>query len=154
MDFETPKPLDAQIGVLAELENIKKYGVTKEQLALAKALIAQNHFHEIETVSGMAQDIAHYEALGDWKKSLSYFSTIQKVSAGDIVRVAKKYLTSENLSAFEYLQESVTRMFNEKEYREAVLDKVAAATEQRAIQELPVIAEISASDGSITHDFV
>src|SRR5207248_1887078 len=92
--------------------------------------------------------------LGDWKKSLSYFSTIQKVSAGDIVRVAKKYLTSENLSAFEYLQESVTRMFNEKEYREAVLDKVAAATEQRAIQELPVTAEISASDGSITHDFV
>ncbi|HYR44953.1 MAG TPA: insulinase family protein, partial [Terriglobia bacterium] len=138
----------------AELENVKKYGLTKEQLARAKAFIAQNHYHEIETVSGMAQDIAYYEALGDWKKSLAYFSTIQKVSADDIVRVAKKYLTFENLSAFEYLQESITRTFNQTEYRQAVLDKVAAATEQRAIQELPVAAEISASDESITHDFV
>src|SRR5438445_12858062 len=43
IDFETAKPLDAQIDVLAELENIKKYGVTKEQLARAKAQIAQNH---------------------------------------------------------------------------------------------------------------
>jgi len=154
IDFDTAKPLDAQIGILAELENIKKYGVTKEQLARAKALIAQNHYHEIETVSGMAQNIAYFEALGDWKKSLSYFGTIQKVSADDIVRVAKKYLTSGNLSAFEYLPESVTRTFNETDFRQAVLDKVAAATEQRAIQELPVTAQISAGDESITHDFV
>src|SRR5207302_4937397 len=68
IDFETAKPLDAQIGILAELENIKKYGLTKEHLARAKALIAQKHYHEIETVSGMAHDIAYYEALGDWKK--------------------------------------------------------------------------------------
>src|SRR2546427_4642640 len=51
IDFETAKPLDAQIGILAELENIKKYGLTKEQLARAKALIAQNHYHEIETLT-------------------------------------------------------------------------------------------------------
>src|SRR5437870_4819928 len=95
IDFETAKPLHAQVGILAELENIKKYGLTKEQLARAKALIAQNHYHEIETLSGMAQDIAYYEALGDWKKALSYFSAIQKVSADDIVRVAKKYLSFE-----------------------------------------------------------
>ena len=154
IDFETAKPLDAQIGILAELENIKKYGLTKEQLARAKALIAQNHYHEIETLSGMAQDIAYYEALGDWKKALSYFSAIQKVSADDIVRVAKKYLSFENLSAFEYLPESAMRTFNDSEYRQAVLDKVAAATEQRTIQELPVAAAISPGDESITHDFV
>src|SRR2546427_525670 len=154
IDFETAKPLDAQIGILAELENIKKYGLTKEQLARAKALIAQNHYHEIETLSGMAQDIAYYEALGDWKKSLSYLSAIQKVSADDVVRVAKKYLTFENLSAFEYFPESVTRMLNENDYRQAVLDKVSAATEQRAVQELSVTAEIPATDESITHDLV
>ena len=154
MDFETPKPLDAQIGVLAELENIKKYGVTNERLARAKALIAQGYYHEIETVSGMAQDIAHYEALGDWKKSLSYLSAIRKVSAEEVIRVAKKYLVFENLSAFEYLPESVTRMLTESDYRQAVVDKVSAATEQRAIQELPVAAEIPSSDDSLTHDLV
>src|SRR5213593_757992 len=154
IDFETAKPMDAQIGVLAELENIKKYGVTNERVARAKALIAQGYYHELETVSGMAQDIAHYEALGDWKRSLSYLRTIQKVSAEDVVRVARKYLVLENLSAFEYLPESDTRSLTESDYRQAVIDKVAAATEQRAIQELPVAAEIPSSDDSLTHDLV
>src|SRR3989442_12869995 len=72
IDFETAMAPEAQIGVLAEVENIKKSGVTKEQVARAKALIAQNHSHELETVSGLAQDIAYWEALGDWKKAQAY----------------------------------------------------------------------------------
>ena len=154
IDFETAQPLEAQIDILAELEAIKKYGVTKEQLARAKTLIAQNHYHQLETVSGAAQDIAYYEALGDWKKSLSYLNSIQKVSADDIVRVAKKYLVFENLSAFEYLPESATRALNESDYRQAVLEKVGPATEQRAIQELPVTAVIPATDEAVAHDLV
>ena len=154
IDFETGNPLDAEIGVLAEVENIKKYGVTKEQVARAKALIAQNHYHELETVGGLAQDIAYWEALGDWKKAQAYLGAIQKVSADDVVRVAKKYLTIENLSAFEYLPESVTRSLTVDDYRQEVLEQVAGAMEQRAIQELPVTAAIPAGDESITHDLV
>ena len=154
IDFETAKPLEAQMSGLAELENIKKYGVTKERLARAKALIAQRHFHQIETVSGMAEEIAYYEALGDWKKSVSQLSAIQKVSGDDVVRVAKKYFSFENLSAFEYLPESVTRKLSETEYRETVLNKVASATEQRATQELPVTAEVPTAGDSIAHDLV
>src|SRR3989454_9197258 len=154
IDFETAKPLEAQIGVLAEVEGIKKFGVTNEQLARAKALIAQSRYHEIETVSGMAEDLAYHEALGDWKRSLSYLRAIQKVSADDVIRVAKKYLVFESLSAFEYLPESVTRTLTESDYLQAVLDKVASAIEQRAIQELPVAAEIPSADDSLTHDLV
>jgi len=154
IDFETAKPLEAQIGVLAEVENIKKYGVTKEQVARAKTLIAQNHYHALETVSGLAQDIAYWEALGDWKKAQAYLGAIQKVSADDVVRVAKKYLTIENLSAFKYLPESVTPSLTLDDYRQDVLEKVASAMEQRAIQELPVTAAIPAGDESITHDLV
>jgi zinc protease len=154
INFETDKPLDAQIGALAELENIKKYGVTKERLARAKALIAQRYYHEIETVAGTAENIAYYEALGDWKKSASYLSAIQKVSADDVVRAAKKYLTFENLSAFEYLPQSATRRLSDSDYHQTVLDKVAMAMEQRSVQELPVTAEIPTADDSIAHDFV
>jgi zinc protease len=154
IDFETEKPLDAQVAALAELENIKKYGVSKERLARAKASIAQRRYHEIETVSGLAEDIAHYEALGDWKKSLSYLGAIQKISSDDVVRVTKKYLTSENLSAFEYLPESEPRKLSDADYRQAVVGKVGIATEQRTEQELPVTAEIPAVDQSITHDLV
>jgi zinc protease len=154
IDFETAKPLEAQIGALAELENIKKYGVTKEQLARAKAFIAQKHYHQLETVTGIAGDIAYFEALGDWKKSATYLSAIQKVSADDVVRVAKKYLRSENLSAFEYLPESATRKLAEADYRQTVLDKVAMATEQRSVQQLSVAAEIPLVGDSIAHDLM
>ena len=154
IDFETAKPIEAQIGALAELENIKKFGITKERLSRAKALIAQKHYQRLETVSGLAEDVAYFESLGDWKKSVSYLTVIQKVSSDDVVRVAKKYLTFENLSAFEYLPESVTRKLSDADYRQTVLDKVAMATEERSVHELPVTAEIPVADTAITHDLV
>src|SRR5262249_32920469 len=124
------------------------------QLARAKALIAQNHYHELETVDGLAHDLAYYEALGDWKKSLAYIPAIQKVSTDDVIRVAKKYLVFENLSAFEYLPESVTRNLNAEQYRGAVLEKVQTAIEQRSVQELPVVAEIPSTGESLVQDLV
>jgi len=154
VDFETDKALEAQTAALAEIENVKKNGVTKEQLARAKALIAQNYYHQLETVDGLAQDLAYYEALGDWKKSFAYIPAIQKVSADDIARVAKKYLTFENLSAFEYLPESVTRNLNLEQYRAAVLDKVPSMIEQRSVQELPALAEIPKTGEGIVQDLV
>lgn len=154
IDFETSKPLDAQIGVLAELENIKRFGVTKEALSRAKTLIAQNYYHHLETVDGIAAELAIYEALGDWKKSLTYLRTIQKITADDVMRVAKKYFSFETLSAFEYLPESVTRMMTEAEYSQAVLEKVTSAIEQRSAQELAVTAEIPTDVDAVTHDLV
>src|SRR5256885_11475511 len=133
---------------------MKKYGITKEALARAKTLIAENHYNSLETVEGVAQDIAYFEALGNWKQSSEYMAAIQRVTPEDVARVAKKYLTFENLSAFEYLPESVTRMFSDSDYRQGVLQKVAAATEQRAIQELPVVAEIPADTEAVVHDLV
>jgi zinc protease len=154
LNFETAKPLEAQTAVMAEIENIKRNGVTNEQLARAKALIARNHYQELETVDAIAHDLAYYEALGDWKNSFTYISAIQSVSADDILRVAKKYLTFANLSSFEYLPESVTRNMSLDDYRVAVLEKVPAAIEQRSIQELPVAAEIPVTDEGIVQDLI
>lgn len=154
IDLETSKPLESQIGVLAELENIKKDGVTKEAAGRAKALIAQNYYHQLETVEGIGEDLGFYEALGDWKKSAAYIPAIQKVTPADVMRVAKQYLRTENLSAFEYLPESVGRSLTDDDYRQLVLEKVQAATEERTTIELPVTAEIPSDTGSVVHDLV
>jgi zinc protease len=156
IDLETSKPFEAQTSVLAEIEAIKKNGVTKEQVARAKALIAQDRFHSLETVDDLAMDLAYYEALGDWKKSHEYLPSIQRVSAEDVLRVAKKYLTAENLSVFEYLPEMMPRNlgFGVSDYRSAVLDKVTAAVVPRNIQELPVVAGIPALDEGVVQDLV
>src|SRR5439155_5003717 len=94
------------------------------------------------------------EALGDWKKSLAYLDAIQQVTSEAVVGVAKKYLTFENLSVFEYFPESVTRSFSEADYSKAVLDKAPAAVEQRSVQELPVVAQIPVPDETVVHDLV
>jgi zinc protease len=154
IDFETNKPLEAQIAVLAELENIKKAGVTKEAVGRARTLIAQNYYHQLETVEGIGDDLGYYEALGDWKKSAEYIAAIQKVTPADVLRVARQYLPTDNLSAFEYLPESETRILTDDDYRQLVLEKVALATEERTVSELPVTAEIPAEDNAVIHDLV
>jgi zinc protease len=152
IDFQTSKPIEAQIAVLAELENIKKSGVTNEAVGRAKALIAQGYYHRLETVQGVGDDLGFYEALGDWKKSDEYMGAIQKVTRADVLRVAKEYLNTEQLSVFEYLPESQTR--SSEDYGELVLSKVQAATEDRSVNELPVTAEIPSDADAVLHDLV
>jgi zinc protease len=154
IDAETSKPIEAQTAILAELEDIKRFGVNAEDLARAKALIAQDVFHRLETVDGMAEELAYYEALGDWKTGEDYIAAIQNVSAQNVVNAAKKYLTFQNLSAFEYYPESTTRMFSVADFQRAVLQNVPAAVEERSISELPVTDQITAETQVVTHDLV
>jgi predicted Zn-dependent peptidase len=41
IDAQTAKPVEAQIGILAEVENIKRFGLTDEAVARAKTMIVQ-----------------------------------------------------------------------------------------------------------------
>src|SRR5262245_1527425 len=95
IDFEPNKPLEAQIAVLAELENIKKSGATNETVGRAKAAIAQAYYHQLETVEGVGDSLGAYEALGDWKKSDEYIAAIQKITPADVLKVAKHYLNTD-----------------------------------------------------------
>jgi len=154
VDVESSKPIEAQIGVLAELENIKRYGVTAEEVGRAKALIAQNVYHRLETVDGVAEDLAYFESLGDWKRSEEYVPNIQQVTAAGVANAAKKYFTAQNLSVFEYYPESVGRMYGEAEFAEAVLQKVPAAMEERSLVDLPVTDIVAPAGEAVLHDMV
>ncbi len=151
---ESSKPTDAQIGVLAEIEDIKRFGITEEALARAKALIAQTVFHQLETVDGIAEALAYYEFLGDWRQSGEYIAAIQAVKAKDVVDAARKYLTFQNLGAFEYFPESMQRTLSLADYNEAVLQKVSAVVEERSEVELPVTADLGPLPDEVNHDLV
>jgi zinc protease len=154
VDLETSSPIDAAIAVLAEFENIKRFGVSGEAVARAKASIAASYFGRLETVDGAGDDIAKYEALGDWKLSATHLTGIQQVTPARVMEVARKYLTFANLSVLEYLPESVERYLSEGEYRAAVLDKVDAAVERRNEAELPVTIQIPQRSGELVADAV
>ena len=154
IDFQSSDPVKAQVAILAEIEDIKRFGVSDEALGRAKALIAQNTFHQLETVDGIAEDLAYFESLGDWRKSGEYIESISKVTGEDITAVVKKYLVTANLSAYEYLPEATPRTASETNYAQAVLDKVAAAVEERSEVELPTTTEISLASDDVNHDLV
>jgi zinc protease len=142
IDTETRVPLEAATAVLAEVENVKRFGVTGEAVARAKAAIAHDYFERFETLDGSADELAYYEALGDWKRSAGYLAAIQKVSPETILNAARKYLVNTNLSVFEYLPDSERRSFSDAEYKTAVIDKVDTIVERRTDSELPVTAQI------------
>jgi zinc protease len=109
VELETSSSLEATTAALAEIENVKRFGVSGEAVGRAKAAIAQNYFGRLETVDGVGDDLATYEALGDWKLTSAYLSDIQKVTPQRVMEVARKYLTFTNLGVFEYVPESIGR---------------------------------------------
>jgi zinc protease len=142
IDVQTSTNLEAALAVLAEVENIKRSGVTNEAVARAKAAIAQDYYGRQETVDGTGDELAYYEALGDWKRMTAYLGDIQKVTPQRIQDAARKYLVNENLSIFEYLNTNAPRAVSLDDYRKTVVAKVEAAVERRNETELPVSAQI------------
>jgi len=152
--LETPSPFEAATGALAEIENVKRFGVSAEAVARAKAAIAQDHFNMMETVDGLGDSLAYYQALKDWNWSSTYLNDIERVTPERIASAARKYLTTSNLAVFEYLPESVERYLSPAEYTAAVLDKVDAAVARRSEEELPVVAQINPRSDSLVSDMV
>jgi zinc protease len=155
IDVETGTPVEAQVGILAELESIRQSGLTNETIARAKAQIAQEYLSQLETVDGIGKNLAENEAFGNWKRSATYLTEVQKVTAQQVVDVAKKYLTLENLSAFEYVPtSSENSLVTIDDYRGSILAKVADATPQHKETELPVSVRIPEMNSSITVEAV
>ena len=138
IELETSSPIEASTALLAEIGSIKRFGVTAEALGRAKLALAREYYEKWETVEGAANELAQYEASGDWKRSSTYLAEVQRVTAQRVMEVAAKFLNYENLSVVEYLPESVERYMTAAEYRAAVLDKAEGAIERSKEAELTV----------------
>ncbi len=89
---------EAKKVLLDEVFRMKSEEVTPEELTLAKSYLRGMFIMGQESNAGQAGQYAQYEALGlGYKYGDRYLPAVDKVTAGDIVRVAKKYL-SENYS--------------------------------------------------------
>ena len=103
----SPQNVDrAEIGVLTEIELLKREEPDELEMERALAQLEQSYWKSIETVSGRAQMLAHFESLGDWKTMDRYVSDLRKVKSSDVKRVANRYLQLQNCSLLEYLPAS------------------------------------------------
>ena len=75
------------------IKQVKKDGVTADQVKLAKNIIERNTYYERESISNIAQEIGYIMVTGnDIKIYDNYVDNIKKVTPEDVKRVANKYL--------------------------------------------------------------
>lgn len=78
--------------IYAILENLKKQKVDEETLKRVKTKIRAGIIRQLDSNSGMAQELVNYYVnYGDWRKLFTQIDDINKVTADSVQRVAKTY---------------------------------------------------------------
>ncbi|MDD2706482.1 MAG: pitrilysin family protein [Verrucomicrobiae bacterium] len=90
-----PGKVDAsRKAILSELEKFKQHRVEAGELAKARKMLLSSHLGTLKTMSGQAGQLGGDElTAGDPDFSAQYLKLLQQVSAEDVQRVARFYLT-------------------------------------------------------------
>lgn len=142
IQLEGPTPLDAERAALEQLERIRRFGISAEELARAKVMLAGGYYRRLETVDGLAEQLAINEAQGDWNRLASYLPRIQAVTVEDIQNAVEDYFDPGGVSIFEYVTRSAEISTTDARLREGVIRSVPENMVPRAIEELPVPATV------------
>ncbi|MDP9170535.1 MAG: insulinase family protein [Acidobacteriota bacterium] len=79
------------------LANFEKDKVDEAALARVKTRARAGVIRQLDNNAGLAQELATYYAnYGDWRKLFTAIDDIDKVTADDVQRVARKYFTPQN----------------------------------------------------------
>jgi zinc protease len=102
------KPDDAERALLAEIKKMQDAPVSAAELEKAKNQIITAQLRERETNNGKALALGDAAVLlGDPNRANTDIERLSKVTAADVQRVMKKYLTATNRLVIYYLPESL-----------------------------------------------
>ena len=88
---ENEKEIDAII------DRVKKEKVDSESLQRVKTKLRAALIRKLGSNSGLAQELTYYDAnFGDWRKLFTELDDYNKVTADDVMRVAKTYLVKDS----------------------------------------------------------
>ena len=91
------KETDLEQAVYAEIEKLKKDGITEKELQKIKNQKLMEFYNQVETINGKSNNIGTYEVFfGDYRKMFDAPANYNEVTAADVQRVAQKYLTKSN----------------------------------------------------------
>jgi len=91
------KETDLENAIYAELQKIKKEGITEKELQKVKNQKLMEFYGQVETINGKSNNIGTYEVFfGDYKKMFDAPAAFNKVTADDIRKVVEKYFTKSN----------------------------------------------------------
>jgi predicted Zn-dependent peptidase len=88
---------ESEQAIYEEIEKLKAELVTPDELAKAKTRARAGLIRQLDSNSGLAEQITFYEVVtGDWRNLFTQLDRIDEVTAEDIQRVAKEYFTRIN----------------------------------------------------------
>lgn len=83
--------------IYAELERVKKEGITETELQKVKNQKLIEFYNQVETINGKSNNLGTYEVFfGDYRKMFGAPAEYNKVTVEDIKRVANQYLKKSN----------------------------------------------------------
>jgi predicted Zn-dependent peptidase len=88
---------ECEKAIYEEIEKLKKEKVSEEELEKAKIRARANLVRQLSSNFGLAYQMVYYEVLtGDWRNLFKSIEAIKKVTADDIMRVAKECFKKTN----------------------------------------------------------
>ena len=87
---------DAEAALYQEVEKLKTHLVSEKELERAKNLVEASFAYGQDSLFYRTMQIGEYASLGDWTLIQKVIPSIRAVTAEDLQRVAKTYLTEEN----------------------------------------------------------
>ncbi len=94
----------ARDALLAELEKVKAYSVTTEELSKAVKQFVSATLSSRKTMEGQAQNLGgNWLAANDLNFSERYLAAVKRITTAEVQRVARHYLTPENRTLYALL---------------------------------------------------
>jgi predicted Zn-dependent peptidase len=88
-------PADVEAAIYEEIERLKNEPVPALELEKVKNQAKANAYRRLSSAFFIMYQLLYYDGLGDWRYINTYADQIDAVTAADLQRVAKEYLTRE-----------------------------------------------------------
>ncbi|HMH25348.1 MAG TPA: pitrilysin family protein, partial [Gemmatimonadaceae bacterium] len=89
-----------------QMHQLRVGEIADDELVRVRRIFEARWVRRFETAEGRANYLAEWEALGGWRLGDEYFKRFMSVSADDIQRVARKYLSDERAAVLIYRPET------------------------------------------------
>jgi zinc protease len=100
--FDEKNRAETDRKLIQEVERIKKNGPSAYELQLAKNRLESGIVLGLQHVLGQAQTLGNAEAQGDYRIISTDLAKLQALTSQEIVDVARRYLTVENMTLYHY----------------------------------------------------
>jgi predicted Zn-dependent peptidase len=98
------QPAEAEAAIQVELDRLQREPVPAEELQKVKNQEKANAFRRLSSPTFIMYQLMAYDALGDWRTINAYADRVDAVTADDVLRVAKEYLTKESRTVGTFLR--------------------------------------------------